>query len=156
MEEQVQQFIKSHTASEYGCGEIIIMKETCTSDRYNAAAAKSAHVAAAQIESELRMRLDGLPTHSLHPVSSRYIPRTYFTPSWPSIPRDSSLQLFKMYHLDGTLSPSEQTPFKDLFKIATSKWTAFKRGETATIEEPLSRPSVSRSSTQLLVPKSKT
>ncbi|KAH6877633.1 hypothetical protein BKA58DRAFT_375602 [Alternaria rosae] len=61
-----------------------------------------------------------------------------------------------MYHLDGNPAPSDQTLFQDLLKITTSKWQSMlKRDTTPARQEPASRPSVSRTSTQLSVPISK-
>jgi hypothetical protein len=61
-----------------------------------------------------------------------------------------------MYHLDGNPAPSDQTLFKDLLKITTAKWqTMFKRTDALTQEQVMTRPSVSRSSTQASVPQSK-
>ncbi|CAI9626276.1 unnamed protein product [Alternaria burnsii] len=61
-----------------------------------------------------------------------------------------------MYHLDGNPAPSDQSLFNDLLKITTSKWQSMlKKDTTPTREETASRPSVSRSSTQLSVPRSK-
>jgi hypothetical protein len=61
-----------------------------------------------------------------------------------------------MYHLDGNPSPSDQTLFKDLLKITTKKWqTMFKKPEVSAQQEVLTRPSVSRSSTQGSVQQSK-
>jgi hypothetical protein len=62
-----------------------------------------------------------------------------------------------MYHLDGNPAPSDQTLFKDLLKITTAKWqTMFKKPEVSAQAETITRPSVSRSSTQASVPQSKT
>ncbi|KAF1917468.1 hypothetical protein BDU57DRAFT_167427 [Ampelomyces quisqualis] len=54
-----------------------------------------------------------------------------------------------MYHLDGNPSPSDQTLFKDLLKITTAKWqTMFTKADASAQQEAVTRPSVSRSSTQ--------
>lgn len=61
-----------------------------------------------------------------------------------------------MYHLDGNPAPSDQTLFKDLVKITTAKWqTMWKQPENSVQAQAVTRPSVSRSSTQSSVSQSK-
>jgi hypothetical protein len=62
-----------------------------------------------------------------------------------------------MYHLDGNPAPSDQTLLKDLLKVTTAKWqTMFKKPEGSAQAEVITRPSVSRSSTQASVEQKKT
>jgi hypothetical protein len=62
-----------------------------------------------------------------------------------------------MYHLDGNPAPSDQTLFKDLLKLSTAKWQSmFKKEDAFAQKEAITRPSVSRSSTQTTAPASKT
>jgi hypothetical protein len=69
----------------------------------------------------------------------------------------SHRQATTMYHLDVNPSPSDQTLFKDLLKVTTAKWqTMFKKSEVSAQADTITRPSVSRSSTQASVPESKT
>ncbi|KAF5850498.1 hypothetical protein GGP41_002767 [Bipolaris sorokiniana] len=62
-----------------------------------------------------------------------------------------------MYHLDGNPSSSDHTLFKDLLKMTTSKWQSIVKKDPAPVQvqiEANTRPCVSRSSTQLSLPKS--
>jgi hypothetical protein len=62
-----------------------------------------------------------------------------------------------MYHLDGNPAPSDQTLFKDLLKVTTAKWqTMFKKPEGSAQAEMITRPTVSRSSTQASMEQKKT
>ena len=61
-----------------------------------------------------------------------------------------------MYHLDGNPAPSDHTLFKDLVKMTTSKWQSMLKKDPQPVQaDTNTRPSVSRSSTQLSLPKPK-
>lgn len=64
--------------------------------------------------------------------------------------------LAAMYHLDGNPAPSDHTLFQDLLKMTTSKWQSLLKKDAVPVPGDAStRPSVSRSSTQLSVSKAK-
>lgn len=88
-------------------------------------------------------------------TKSQIHPITHYFRSSKTIPQ-SLIHNFTMYHLDGNPAPSDQTLLKDLFKITTSKWQSMLKRDPASVQgEANTRPSVSRSSTQLSVPKLK-
>ena len=61
-----------------------------------------------------------------------------------------------MYNLDGNPAQSDHTLFKDLLKMTTSKWQSMlKKDPSPAQTDTNTRPCVSRSSTQLSMPKSK-